>query len=159
MVGEELVKLGVDDVYGIDIEENAKKAVERDRPDTYTNYYIEDITEMSSTLRSELETESLNCMTTVAALGFGDIPPQAFAEGFNLLSTPAWVAFNIKETFLTHDDNSGFAGLIKKMIKASIFDVHLQERYQHRLSVDGTPLYYIVLVGKKTADIPDTWVS
>jgi len=39
MVGEELSKIGVEKVYGIDIVKNAKKAVERDRPDIYRKYF------------------------------------------------------------------------------------------------------------------------
>ena len=159
MVGEELNRLGVETVCGIDIEENARKAVERDRPDIYKQYLIEDITDMSVTLRKELESELFNCMTTVAALGFGDIPPKAFAEGFNLLSTPAWVAFNIKESFLSDYDRSGFSDLIKKMIEQEILDIHVQERYQHRLSIEGNPLHYVALVGRKLSHIPVDWVS
>lgn len=158
MVGEELIKRGVDKVCGVDIEENAKKAVERDRPGIYKKYFIEDITDMSSVLREELESESFNCMTTVAALGFGDIPPQAFAEGFNLLSTPAWVAFNIKENFLSDSDISGFSILIKKMIEEGILDIQVQKRYRHRLSIEGHPLYYVALIGKKLSDIPEDWI-
>ncbi len=158
MVGEELNTMGVEKVCGIDIEENAKKAVERDRPDIYKKYLIEDITDMSVSLREELESESFNCMTTVAALGFGDIPPMAFVKGFNLLSTPAWVAFNIKENFLSDCDNSGFSILIKKMIDEEVLDIHVQERYQHRLSIEGTPLYYVALVGRKLSNVPEDWI-
>ena len=43
---------------------------------------------------------------TVAALGYGDIPPQAFAEAFNLISDHGWVAFNIKDRFL-QEEKSG----------------------------------------------------
>lgn len=159
MVGEELKRLGVETVCGIDIEENAKKAVERDRPDIYKKYFIEDITDMSVSMREELTSESFNCMTTVAALGFGDIPPKAFAEGFNLLSTPAWVAFNIKESFLSDSDPSGFSVFIKRMVGEEILDIHVQKRYQHRLSIEGDPLHYVALVGRKLSHIPEDWVS
>ncbi|MEN8264974.1 MAG: class I SAM-dependent methyltransferase [Nitrospirota bacterium] len=158
MVGEELNKIGVEQVCGIDIEENAKKAVERDRPDIYKKYLIEDITNMSVSLTKELESESFNCMTTVAALGFGDIPPEAFVKGFNLLSTPAWVAFNIKENFISDCDSSGFSILIKKMIDEEVLDIQVQERYQHRLSIEGNPLYYVALVGRKLSNVPEDWI-
>ena len=158
MVGEELSRIGVEQVCGIDIEDNAKKAVERDRPDIYDKYFVEDLTSIAPSFRRELEEESFNCMTTVAALGFGDIPPLAFAEGFNLLLPSSYVAFNIKETFLSDSDRSGFSSLIKKMIREGILDIHLQERYQHRISIQGEPLYYIAIIGKKLKDIPDDWV-
>ncbi len=158
MVGEELSKIGVEKVYGIDIVKNAKKAVERDRPDIYRKYLIEDITDLSISQREDLESESFNCMTTVAALGYGDIPPKAFVQGFNLLSTPAWIAFNIKESFLSDCDSSGFSILINKMIDEGVLDIKVQERYQHRLSIEGNPLYYVALVGKKLSDVPDNWI-
>ena len=50
--------------------------------------------------RAELEDRRFNCLVTVAALGFGDIPPRAFAEAFNLVLDDGWIAFNIKEEFL-----------------------------------------------------------
>jgi hypothetical protein len=59
----ELSKIGVEKVCGIDIVKNAKKAVERDRPDIYRKYLIEDITDLSISLREDLESESFNCMT------------------------------------------------------------------------------------------------
>jgi len=157
MVGEALKNSGVDRIYGVDIEENARKAVERDRPGVYRNYYVKDFCRISDSFRSRLKEKSLNCMTTVAALGFGDIPPRVFAEGFNVMETPAWVAFNIKEDFLSNNDISGFSILIQKIIDAGILEVIRQKRYQHRLSAQGDPLYYIALIGRKTADIPREW--
>lgn len=157
MVGEELNRLGVKKICGIDIEDNAKIAMERDRPYIYKKYFIEDISNMSVSLREELGSESFNCMTTVAALGFGDIPTKAFIEGFNLLSTPAWVAFNIKESFLSDCDSSGFSILIKKMIDEGVLDIQIQERYRHRLSIEGNPLYYVALVGRKLANVSVDW--
>ena len=80
-------------------------------------------------------------------------------EGINLVSTPAWIAFNIKEDFLLDDDPTGFSSLIRKMIEADILDIRLQERYQHRLSIQGKPLYYFAVVAKKKAAIPTEWSS
>lgn len=159
MVGEELINIGVKKVYGIDIEENAKKAVERDRPGVYKKYYVEDLLQMPHSLRDELNNKPFNCMTSVAALGFGDIPPKVFGEGFNFLSTPAWVAFNIKQDFLTRKDTTGFSFLIRKMIEEGILDVYIQKKYRHRISINGDPLYYIAIVGKKISDIPESWLT
>lgn len=159
MVGEGLRDMGVEKVCGIDIEENAKMAVERDRQDVYSNYYVKDLTRLSDALRKELRAKAFNCMTSVAALGFGDIPIKVFAEGFNCLSTPAWVAFNIKEDFLEDSDATGFSHLMRRMMDSGIITIDIQERYRHRLSAQGTPIFYIALVGKKNADIPDDWVG
>lgn len=157
MVGEELRKYGVDEIFGIDIEEQARMAVERDRPEVYEDYLVVDLTDLPDALRKELEERSFNCLTTVGTLGFGDIPPKAFGEGFNLISVPGWVAFNIKEGFLSDNDPTGFSFLIQRMIDNGILEVRSQEHYQHRLSIKGHPLYYVAIIGEKKAHIPELW--
>ena len=154
MVGEELCKLGTKSVVGIDIIDAAAEAVERDRPDVYDEYYVADLTQLPADTRQELEDKQFNCMVSVSALGFGDIPPQAFAEAYNLVSTPGLVAFNIKEDFVSKKDSSGFSLLIDRLIETEVFQPTEQQRYRHRLAMDGTPLYYVAMVGEKTADIP-----
>lgn len=154
MVGEELCKLGTKSVVGIDIIDAAAEAVERDRPDVYDEYYVADLTQLPPEMRQELEDKRFNCMVSVSALGFGDIPPQAFAEAYNLVSTPGLVAFNIKEDFVSKNDSSGFSLLIDRLIETEVFQPAEQHRYCHRLAMDGTPLYYVAMVGDKMADIP-----
>ena len=51
-------------------------------------------------------------MVTVAALGFGDIPTNAFIEAFNIISAVGWVACNIMETFFVKSDKTGFSSMI-----------------------------------------------
>lgn len=91
----------------------------------------------------------------MAALGFGDIPVAAFVNAFNLVRNGGWVAFNIKETFLQESDVSDFSRLVKKLLLTDTLEVHHLERYRHRISIDGSPLYYYVLIGKKEAPIAD----
>ncbi len=155
MVGEELSKLGTKSVVGIDIIDAAAQAVKRDRPDVYDDYYVADLTQLPDDTRQQLEGKRFNCMVSVSALGFGDIPPLAFAEAYNLVSTPGLVAFNIKEDFIGQEDSSGFSRLIDRLIEKEVFQPGAQHRYQHRLAMDGTPLYYVAMVGEKKADIPE----
>ena len=61
---------------------------------------------------------------------------------------------NIKETFLLESDTSGFSRLIKQLLVNDALEVHHLERYRHRISIDGRPLFYYALVGKKESDIP-----
>ena len=93
-------------------------------------------------------------MVTVAALGFGDIPAKAFIEAFNIIRSKGWAAFNIKETFLDNSDDSGFSKMIRELIFSEYLDVYYLERYRHRLSTEGEPLYYFAIAGKKNADVP-----
>lgn len=135
IMGECLLKYGVARLIGVDILQEAAYAVSRDRPSVYDAYYLADFTQLQSDMREELSCWRLNCMVTVAALGFGDIPPVAFLEAFNLIEEQGWVAFNIKETFFDNRDNSGFSVFIKNLILTEYLDLHHLERYQHRLSI------------------------
>jgi hypothetical protein len=155
MVGEQLVERGADTtVVGIDIIEEAASALDRDRPGLYKDYHVADLTQLPKDVYQSLERQDFNCLTVVAALGFGDIPPMAFARGYNLVSSPGWVAFNIKEDFVCDEDSTGFCKLIGRMDEENILDIQARHRYRHRFCQDGTPLYYYALVGQKHQDIP-----
>jgi predicted TPR repeat methyltransferase len=151
MIGE---LLQVARVIGIDISPEAYEACERDRPGVYDAYYVSDLCNLEATIEKELRDWQIDCLTCVAALGFGDIPTKAFATAFNLIKIGGWVAFNIKETFMQESDNSGFSRLTKYLLTSETLEVHHLERYRHRISIDGQPLFYYTLVGKKDYDIP-----
>ncbi|MGH8215452.1 MAG: class I SAM-dependent DNA methyltransferase, partial [Rhodanobacteraceae bacterium] len=159
MVGELLVAHGSARVVGIDNIEEAERAADRDRPGAYDAYYVADLTSLSSELLAELNDWNFDAMTTVAALGFGDIPVAAFAAAYNLVKTDGWIAFNIKETFLDTSDGSGFSRLVKRMIHDDYLKLHHLERYRHRLSIEGNMLYYYAIVGQKRRDIDDACLA
>lgn len=159
MVGEELIDLGVERVVGIDIFDEARNATERDRPGVYRDYVVGDITDLSPQDRARLEEHDFNALVCVAALGFGDIPPEVFASALNLCRTGSVVSFNIKEDFIDDNDKSGFSGLIERTMKEGVLKIEMQKRYTHRLATDGTPLPYVAMVGTKERDIPDDWLN
>jgi SAM-dependent methyltransferase len=159
IVGEELKKHGVSRLIGVDIIPEARDATERDRPGVYDAYYVMDLCSLTVDERDEIASWSPDCLISVAALGFGDIPPQAFLEAFNLISRQGWVAFNIKETFLDRSDDSGFSTLIRELISSKYLDLHHLQRYRHRLSLEGKPLYYFALGGKKNDDISSSFID
>lgn len=159
MVGEKLSEMGVGSVLGIDIIEEAATSAERDRPGVYKDYYIEDLTRLPPTVRQEIENHHPNCMTIVAALGFGDIPPLAFANAFNMIADSGWIAFNIKDEFCCTEDCTGFAKLIERMVDSDIMEIKVKERYRHRLCQDGTPLHYFAIVGQKKEDLSEKMIQ
>lgn len=158
MVGEELADMGASALVGIDIIAEAAEAAERDRPDVYDDYFVADLTAPGEDTRRELNERGFNCLTTVAALGFGDIPPRAFAEAYNYVEAPGWIAFNIKEDFLDHRDSTGFSRLIRRMLDEGALEQRAQRHYRHRLSLAGEPLHYVAMVAVKHADVPMDWV-
>jgi SAM-dependent methyltransferase len=156
MVGE---LLDAARVIGVDISEAARDACERDRPHAYDAYYVADMAQQDRGTAAEMKRWQLDCLTCIAALGFGDIPVAAFAQSFNLVRDGGWAVFNIKESFLHEGDRTGFSRLIKHLMMTDTLEVHHLERYRHRLSIDGAPLFYYVMVGRKRGDIAGNWVS
>ncbi|HEX5755421.1 MAG TPA: methyltransferase domain-containing protein [Arenimonas sp.] len=157
MMGEELKKYGVARLVGLDILDAAEQACHRDRPGTYDAYYVADLCQLAEKQRRELASWHFDALTTVAALGFGDIPQDAFIAAFNLIQEGGWIAFNIKEDFLKDRDPTGFSHLVRTLILSEYLDVYHLERYRHRLSIDGTPLFYYAIAGRKRRDIGRDW--
>lgn len=149
MVGEELERIGADSIVGVDLLEEAKAAAERDRPGVYDAYHALDLTDLAPEERRELEPHGFNCLTCVAALGFGDMPPEAFRTAYEFVSPRGWVAFNIRDQFIERDDPSGFARLLDSMIADGELIEHARARYPHRLSVGGEPLHYVAVIAQK----------
>ena len=159
MRGEELKKRGISRLIGVDIIPEAYEALIRDRPGVYDAYYVEDFCKLNKEKREEIESWQCDCMVTVAALGFGDIPTEAFVTAFNIIKNEGWIAFNIKDTFLDASDETGFSKLIRELIFSKYLDVYHIERYRHRLSIDGEPLHYFAVAGRKNAAISQEFLQ
>lgn len=149
MVGEQLAAAGCGTVVGCDILEEAAEATERDRPSSYGEYVVCDLTDPSPEAARALGRHRFGVMTTVAALGFGDVPPEAFAYAFDLLVKDGWLAFCIKEDFLGDDEPSGFSSLIQRLIADGTIEVFAERNYRHRLSAHGEPLNYVAMIAVK----------
>jgi predicted TPR repeat methyltransferase len=149
MVAEELARMGVAEFVGVDIIPQAATAAERDRPGLYDDYVVADMTRLSEADRRTLAEQRFTCLTSVAALGFGDVPPEAFATAYDLLEDDGFVAFCIKEDFLDDGERSGFATLIGEMLEDGELDVVSRRRYTHRQSAAGEELPYVALVARK----------
>jgi hypothetical protein len=149
MVGDELYARGVRQIVGIDIIPEARDATLRDRPGIYLDYLVTDMTDLPASDEDKLRRARCNCLLTVAALGFADIPPMAFIKGLTLIETPGLVAFNIKEDFLREEDGTGFSRLIRRLSRDEVIQIQAYRRYRHRLSMTGAPLYYVAMVVRK----------
>ncbi|MEA2300828.1 MAG: hypothetical protein QOE44_1363 [Solirubrobacteraceae bacterium] len=157
MVGELLKDLGIGEIVGIDLLEEARDAAHRDRPGLYDDYLALDLTALEPDERRALLRHDFDLITCVAALGFGDIPPLAFAEAFNLVGSPGWIAFNIRDRFFEVEDSTGFGGFILRMLRDGILEERARERYTHRVSVAGEPLEYFAVIAEKRDDVPLHW--
>lgn len=157
MVGELLGELALGEIVGVDLLPEARDAAQRDRPGLYEAYYAVDMTQLSAENRRDLMRHDFDLMTCVAALGFGDIPALAFVEAFNLVGSPGWIAFNIRDRFLEEHCETGFGGLIDRMFREGILEERTRTRYTHRVSVNGEALEYEAIVAQKHADVPLEW--
>jgi hypothetical protein len=158
MEGVELQNLGVDFVVGADIIEEGKLSTERDRGWAYADYVVADFTALPEDDEKRLRGHKLNGMTIVAALGFGDIPTKAFAKAIDVLETPAWIAFNIKEDFVQERDESGFAEMLRELSREGVLRQQAYRRYRHRYSSSGKPLYYGAMVMTKQKEVPQRFL-
>ena len=159
MVGEQLREIDVDSVVGVDIIDEARQATRRDRPEVYDDYHVADLTDLPEQQEHHLREAELNCLTTVAALGFGDVPARAFTRALDLIETPGWLAFNIKEEFIRDDDDTGFCRLIRRLNQDGIIRTEVYWRYCHRLTITGEPLYYAAMVARKLRDVTDEYLD
>lgn len=159
MMGEVLKREGIARLVGVDLIPEARDAAYRDRPAVYDDYYVADLTKPDDELLDQLRAWQFDCLTCVAALGFGDIPPRAFFNAMTLVRTDGWLAFNIKQTFLDHTEQTGFSRLVRELIFSKYLDIYHLELYRHRLSMEGRQIFYYTLVGRMTASIPDDFME
>lgn len=153
IVGEYLKqKIRCDVLVGVDIITEAHDAAQRDRPGIYDDYYVMDLSQPKKFEEKKLEMWNFNVLLTIGALGFNDIPTRAFINAFNIVENDAWVAFNIKDEFLSENDDSGFKNVIDSMMGESLNVLQIR-RYCHRLSLSGEQLYYYAIVGKKVSEV------
>ena len=152
IVGECLQKaIDIETIVGVDIIDEAKMAVKRDRPKIYDDYYVMDLNQPNDKDKQTLYRWNFNALVTVAALGFGDIPTQAFVNAFNMVKNNSWIVFNIKDRFLSDEDDTGYSETLQKMIGQSL-KVYRKHHYRHRLSMTGEPLHYYAIIGRKEND-------
>lgn len=149
IVAEELRSIGAAAIVGIDLLEEAAEAADRDRPGVYDDYLAADMTALSPADVAELEAREFNCLTTVAALGFGDIPLEVFNSAYELIGDGGWVAFNINEGFTGDRDRSGFSAAIADSLDSGALELWDQSRYRHRLSTRGEPIFYNSIIACK----------
>ncbi len=157
MIGELLETAGFGTIVGVDLLPEARAAALRDRPGIYHDYRVLDLTAPHPVERVMLERRDFDCLVCVAALGFGDVPMLAFAKAFNLVASPGWLAFNVRDKIL-EEEHDGFGGLIERMCAEGVIEERARRQYTHRVSIAGEPLDYFAIVATKTRDIPLDWV-
>src|SRR5690606_24550547 len=132
VVGEQLRTVGVGYLVGADILQEAKDAARRDRPEVYDDYHVVDMTQLTESEQDALAGHRFNALSCVAALGYGDIPPEAFRAAFNFVSDGGWIAFTIKDRFLSDSDTSGFDRRYERCTEAGVLLLRVVAGHRHR---------------------------
>jgi SAM-dependent methyltransferase len=160
MIGELLSeRTGFGTIVGVDLLPEARAAALRDRPGVYDDYRVLDLTAPHPVERVMLERRRFDGLVCVAALGFGDVPQLAFAQAFNLVASPGWLAFNLRDKLLEEQRPDSFGGLIERMLSEGVIEERASRQYTHRVSIAGEPLEYVAMVATKLRDIPLDWVA
>lgn len=123
--------------------------------DLLAQVLVDGLTDLSPDQRGGLAAADLNAVVTVAALGFGDIPPAAFGTAFNVISTPGLLAFTIKDDLVSAANPSGFHLLIQRRFAHHV----IASLAQRRFSTHGDPLHFVTFVVHKPCDIPAVWIA
>ncbi len=152
-MGKNLLEIGVSSITGADILPEAKKACFRDHPDIYDAYFLEDLTQPSQIWEEQVEDQSFDLLTCVAALGFNDIPPKAFLQSLLKLKVNGYAAFNIRAEYLDGSMGLTFKKILEYIQLPEYNQTLLKKKYVHRLHANGTPLYYYAILMKKQAPV------
>lgn len=151
-MGEELNALGVGEIVGVDATAAAAAAAERDHADVYRDYLVLDMRRLSEAQRDELMAYDFNCMTCVDALAADEPAPNAFTEAFNLLAPDGWAAFHLNAETAEGGRDSRFARVVHRMIQSGAMNVATQQRYRHRFTTAGSPVFHVGVVARKVRD-------
>jgi len=150
LVAKELSQFDPGFIVGVDILDEAKEAALRDRKGIYADYFVCNFSDLSEEQLIEFQSFGFNAFVSVAALGFGHIKTEGFIRAFNLIEKGGWIAINLRDRFLTSEDESGFGDMMN-FLKDRYIKILDEKTYQHRLSVSGEPINYTAIVGRKLA--------
>jgi hypothetical protein len=153
-VAEQLRLAGVRTIEGADCLPEARMAADRDRPGSYSRYYVEELERLSEERRIELHGYSFNCMTCITRLPGTCVSAMAFAAALSLLQDEAWVAFNLKEGPARSAEYSELTRFVETACREGILKVISQQRYQHRSTTTGKPVYYTAFIAKNMKSSP-----
>jgi trans-aconitate methyltransferase len=149
VVGEALRSRGVDaPMIGLDTDEEAGPAAERDRPGLYQRYLTGGLEEFP--IADLVAEHDLNAFVAAGALGFGHITPEVLHDAWTAFPSGSWLAVTVPQELLDAEDDPMaryFAELRQGEHDTEVTHV---ERFQHRLRMSGEPILYDVIVARRT---------
>lgn len=147
VVAEELRRLGVATVVGLDDAAGARDAAERDRPGLYAEYLVGDLADHPR-VPEVIAEHRLNCLVAVGALGLGHIGAASFHAAWRRFPAGSWLGVTVPE-HLVDPGTGDFGDYLEAETSAGRLLVRSQERYRHRLLMDGSAVFYVAIVGRR----------
>ena len=142
LFGEQLWERGVRRLAGADISTVAPMAAERDRPGLYSlGYLVGDLARLENRVRSLVDSNGLNCLTSAGALGPGHMPVETLDQTWRPFPPGSLIALTVQEK-VAND------GPLLQLL-AQTTDFGRPRRVFHRNTMDGKKVHYNVLVGRK----------
>ena len=146
LVGELVRAGGVAQVIGVDSLPEARVACLRDRPGVYADYLVGDLTSPSETLPAQLRRYAFDGLISAGAFGGTHAPPSALINALSVLPAGAPVAITIDQRWMDPADPDGFGAAIGQLVERGDLVLMEQERFQHRITTTGEPIFYDLIV-------------
>jgi predicted TPR repeat methyltransferase len=152
MGGEELRRIGVGRVLGLDLEPRAREAASRDRPGAYDDYLVGDLCGPEDGTLAGLAAFAPTAVLALSALGPGHAPPAVLDRAIGLLPAGGLFGFAVTPTLLAGSDDpvgiaTGYPEFLRELF-ADRADELARDAYVHRRRTDGSDDLGAAFVGR-----------
>jgi SAM-dependent methyltransferase len=150
--GEELRRIGVCRVLGLDLEPRAREAASRDRPRAYDGYLVGDLCAPEDGTLASLAAFAPTAVLALSALGPGHAPPAVLDRAVGLLPAGGLFGFAVTPTLLAGSDDpvgiaTGYPEFLRELF-ADRADELARDAYVHRRRTDGSDDLGVSFVGR-----------
>ncbi|MGI8807872.1 MAG: class I SAM-dependent DNA methyltransferase [Acidimicrobiales bacterium] len=150
--GEELRRIGIGRVVGVDIEPAAREAALRDRPGAYDHYIVGDLASLPAGELASVAAMEPTAVLALSALGPGHAPPTVLDTALGLLATGGVFAFAVTPALLpgredAADQSTGYPELLSELFDHRA-DLLARHEYVHRRQTDGSDHLAVAFVGR-----------
>jgi hypothetical protein len=143
--GQALAAQGLQPVVAIDTEPAAGAAATRDRPGLYEAYLIADVLALAPAEVRVIRALAPNALACVGAIGLDHVPPAALPAGLDLLADDSLLGYTLAEANRAVD-GAEISARLSEIAERWRIDELARERYRHRLTVTGQPIWWEAVV-------------
>lgn len=150
VVADHLRDRGVEHPFvGLDTEPAAGPAAERDRPGLYAEYFTGTLEQ--APVAEAVARHGLTVLAGAGALGMGHVSRAEITSAWAAFPPGSWLAVTFHEDVLGQDGGELGAFVAELRSGEAGTRVLTLDRFRHRLTMAGDPLFYHVLIARRTA--------